>query len=256
MLRNFRSTSKRLIHLVPELSKSSLWTEKGIEGLLSPKGFQIAWLDYQKYLTMNLSMLSIGTDLENKSAFEILVTTAKRSDRTSVFHYASQSHNNHLFFDQLIEPSQNQSQPSSKLVNELTSQFGSMEEFKIEFLDEADSLLGQGWVFLTENENKQFEIKSCNNEGTPYFYARNQSLEMNSMVEEQEFHHLQSLKENVSSGKKDFSMPILCCNVWEYAYLHDYGVNGRSDYLENWWASINWNVVNRRVFSPFREVSW
>jgi superoxide dismutase, Fe-Mn family len=38
-------------------------------------------------------------------------------------------------------------------------------------------------------------------------------------------------------------LPVLGLNCWEHAYITDYGVNGKSQYLKNWWAAINWKRV-------------
>lgn len=37
--------------------------------------------------------------------------------------------------------------------------------------------------------------------------------------------------------------PILCVNTWEHAWMMDYGIAGKEEYLERWWDRINWDVV-------------
>lgn len=41
-------------------------------------------------------------------------------------------------------------------------------------------------------------------------------------------------------------IPILILDVWEHAYLLDYGTN-RASYTSNWWKLINWNDVESRA---------
>lgn len=36
---------------------------------------------------------------------------------------------------------------------------------------------------------------------------------------------------------------LLCVNTWEHVFLRDWGVSGKQDYLEAWWASVDWKVV-------------
>ncbi len=41
-------------------------------------------------------------------------------------------------------------------------------------------------------------------------------------------------------------IPILVLDVWEHAYLLDYGTN-RAEYTKAWWQLINWTDVEQRV---------
>lgn len=37
--------------------------------------------------------------------------------------------------------------------------------------------------------------------------------------------------------------PILGLNLWESAFILDYGVD-RDRYVSNWWKAINWNLAS------------
>ena len=39
--------------------------------------------------------------------------------------------------------------------------------------------------------------------------------------------------------------PMLCVNTWQHVWLHDYGFGGKREYLERWWDSVDWDVVER-----------
>jgi Fe-Mn family superoxide dismutase len=42
-------------------------------------------------------------------------------------------------------------------------------------------------------------------------------------------------------------MPVLVMDVWEHAYLLDYAPSKRSDYIDAFFANIDWRSVDRRV---------
>ncbi|KAI9728354.1 MAG: hypothetical protein M1828_003754 [Chrysothrix sp. TS-e1954] len=42
-------------------------------------------------------------------------------------------------------------------------------------------------------------------------------------------------------------VPVLCVNTWEHAWLFDWGIGGKRQFLERWWDRIDWNVVASRI---------
>lgn len=42
-------------------------------------------------------------------------------------------------------------------------------------------------------------------------------------------------------------VPVLCVNTWEHAWLHDWRVGGKFNYLAAWWNVINWGKVAERA---------
>ena len=38
-------------------------------------------------------------------------------------------------------------------------------------------------------------------------------------------------------------VPLACVNTWEHAWLPQYGIRGKADYLERWWDRIDWKTV-------------
>lgn len=241
---------KRSFHDVPKLKNQDQFISNGIEGLYSPSGFKSAWSDYQKYLTLNLTLQTNGTENELRSPYQILLQTAKNTTEQHTFHYASQAHNNHLVFEQLTNKAEaSQTKPSRYLLEKLADQkYQDLESFREDFLLTADSSFGQGWVFLVELADKSVRIVKCNNDGTPYYYGKNQSLDLNGGIDEGSFEYLNNLKNLAAQGEKDFALPILGINVWDVAYINDYGVTGKADYLNNFWDCINWEVINKRLF--------
>lgn len=241
---------KRFLHRVPKLDSLETFKVNGIKGLYSNKGFENAWINYQKYLTMNLSLLTVGTNNELKTPYQILLNTAKQSTEQHVFHFASQSHNNHFVFEQLASHSEAaKTAPSRNLLTRIKAMgFNSIDDLRDHMIFSANSAIGQGWVFLVEHGDKSLSIIKCNNDGTPYYYGKNQSLDLNGGVDESSFEKYLHLQHRAQNNDKDFTLPLLGLNFWDYAYINDYGINGKLQYLTNFWQCINWNVVNNRLF--------
>lgn len=42
-------------------------------------------------------------------------------------------------------------------------------------------------------------------------------------------------------------MPVLCVNTWEHVWLEDYGINGKRQFLDSWWAAVDWGIVQERA---------
>lgn len=242
--------SRRTFHQVPKLAHQTQFEERGIEGLYSAEGFKSAWLEYQKYLTLNLSLHTTGTLNESKTPYQVLLNTAKQTTEQHIFHYASQAHNNHFFFEQITDKTKaEKTRPSRFFMERLADQdFPTLQSFRDKFLSMAEVAVGQGWIFLVELPDKSFKIMKCGNDGTPYFYGKNQSLDLNGAIEEASFHHLNDLKQKATRNDRDFTLPLLALNYWDMSYITDYGVTGKSKYLENCWNCINWDVVNKRLF--------
>ena len=53
-------------------------------------------------------------------------------------------------------------------------------------------------------------------------------------VDEQHLGHLQGLK------------PILALDIWEHSYVADYQPSGKKQYVEDFFANLNWSVVEKR----------
>lgn len=245
-----RVARTRLVHTVPVLVNDAGYRSAGIEGLYSAAGFKTAWSDYQEYLTRNLSLHTNGTENELRLPYQILLLTAKNTTEQHVFHYASQAHNNHFALAALADKSvASQTRPSRAIMDKLADgEITSVEDLKNRMLLLADSSFGQGWVFLVELPDKQIHILRCNNDGTPYYYGKNQSLDLNGGIDEGSFEYLQSLKTRATNKERDWSLPLLAISFWDTAYVQDYGLNGKADYLSNVWDCINWDVVNSRLF--------
>lgn len=108
---------------------------------------------------------------------------------------------NHSFFWEIMDPARTK---DDALITEITSTFGSVDEFKKQFTAAATGQFGSGWAWLARDGAGKLVVYSTPNQDSPL------------------------LKNH---------MPILGLDVWEHAYYLKYQ-NRRPEYVENWWKVI------------------
>lgn len=123
-------------------------------------------------------------------------------------------HWNHTFFWKVMTPAKSSGQPSPKLLQALTSSFGSFDVFKERFNTAATSRFGSGWAWLVKTPTG-IAITSTPNQDNPLM--------------------------DVAEVR---GVPLLGVDVWEHAYYLKYQ-NKRADYLKEWWKVVNWEEVSR-----------
>ena len=102
--------------------------------------------------------------------------------------------------------------PKSDLYKALVDQYGSYEKWKQDFA--ATGLIrGIGWAILYED--------------------RHTGRLTNTWVNDHNLGHLAGAK------------PLLVMDVWEHAYITEYGLN-RGKYIEAFFKNIDWDVVGKR----------
>ena len=102
---------------------------------------------------------------------------------------------------------------TKKIEESIKSSFGSIEKFRMEFINAGTTQFGSGWCWLSVNKDKLVVTKTPNAE--------------NPIVQ----------------GMK----PLLGCDVWEHSYYLDYK-NKRPVYLENFFDKlINWEFVESNL---------
>jgi Fe-Mn family superoxide dismutase len=148
------------------------------------------------------------TDLEQKSITELLgdLSAVPTAIRSAVRNNGG-GHFNHSLFWKLMQKGGG-GEPSGELADAIRSTFGSFDDFKTKFSQAGVTRFGSGWAWLYV-ENSKLEVGSTPNQDTP-----------------------------VMEGGK----PILGLDVWEHAYYLNYQ-NRRPDYIQAWWNTINWRVV-------------
>ncbi|KAF8247447.1 manganese and iron superoxide dismutase [Wilcoxina mikolae CBS 423.85] len=256
-LPSFTNTTPRLlkqrsVHSMPPLTNMEYFTEHGVPGLFSQKAFKTSWTEYQNVLVQNLNRLIAETEYENKTPLDIAVMTARQADLAATFNYASQAHNNHFFFETL---SREKTEMPEGFLTFVPYSFASPEALKTELLTTALKMFGCGWVWLVLDQSKYLRILCTYNAGTPYGAAyRRQDTDMNTSqsLSGPTLQEMTAATRSASQGPvNNWAVPLLNINVWEHAWLEDFGINGKEKYLEAFWNAIDWHVVASRY--PFRD---
>lgn len=130
----------------------------------------------------------------------------------------------------------------------------SPESLKQDFLATASAQFGPGFVWLVaQHKTGLLRILSTYNAGTPYpeAFARQQGVDMNTEPAAPASQKSVSFlgipvsaddSANLAPGAMALT-PLLCVNTWEHAWMMDYGVHGKDEYLERWWDRVDWNAV-------------
>ncbi|KAF2645812.1 Fe superoxide dismutase-like protein [Massarina eburnea CBS 473.64] len=259
----------RSLHNVATLDNHVELQTSGIPGLLTAKGFDTAYLQYQKLITDELNYMTSGMTLENLDAKSLTIETARDPARAYIFNLASMAFNNHFFFKNINTNRDITSTPPADLVHEINNHFVSMDTFKETFLGTADAMFGPGFVWLVQLNDtvrKELRILSTYAAGSPLSGAhyRRQETDMNTQNPDSyrslnpvgafgKAAHVEQQPKKPLGGVE--LTPLLCVNTWEHVWLHDYGIRGKSQYLEAWWDRVDWNRVNdmRSISTPQKK---
>jgi Fe-Mn family superoxide dismutase len=103
--------------------------------------------------------------------------------------------------------------PDSKLMKKIEENFGSFDKWAADF-QATGAMRGIGWVVLYED-------------------PRSGRL-FNTWINEHDLGHLAGCQ------------PLLIMDVWEHAYLPDYGLK-RGDYIQAFFENIDWKTVEGRL---------
>ena len=162
---------------------------------------------HQTYIT-NLNNFIKNTDMSSMSLKDIILKSSKDKSKIGIFNNASQ-HWNHNLFWKCMKPNGGGLMPP-RLEKKIIEDFGSIDQFKKEFIQAGITQFGSGWCWLSLKNGKLIVTKTAN--------AANPLI--------------------------DDMKPILGCDVWEHSYYIDYK-NKRPDYLNNFFDKlINWEFVD------------
>ena len=185
---------------------------------LEPLGMSKETLEYHhdlhhKAYVDNGNKLLDGAGHEGKSLEEIVKDTYNSGAlvQSGLFNNASQ-HWNHIQFWEMMGPS-GKTIPS-ELESALNEQFGSLQQFKDEFVAAGVSQFGSGWCWLIQDKDGSLKVTKTENGVNPLCF--NQTV-------------------------------LLGCDVWEHSYYIDFR-NKRPLYLTNFLEKlVNWENIAERM---------
>lgn len=110
-------------------------------------------------------------------------------------------HLNHSFFWTVMAPEKDIDQ---SLVDELATQWGSIENFKAEFTAQSMGHFGSGWTWLVRDQNQALKLYTLPNQDSPLTLGHT---------------------------------PVIALDLWEHAYYLKYK-NLRAEYVKAWWNVV------------------
>ena len=184
------------------------YTNDGLSPIMSEETLDLHHgKHHQTYIT-NLNNFIKNTEMEKMSLEDIILESSTDKSKAGIFNNASQ-HWNHNLFWKCMKPNGGGSMPN-KLEKRIISDFGSVEQFKKDFIQAGVTQFGSGWCWLSINNDKLVVTKTA----------------------------------NAANPLVDKMKPILGCDVWEHSYYIDYR-NRRPEYLNNFFDKlINWEYVD------------
>ena len=171
-------------------------------------------LHYEKhhagYVNATNSLIK-GSDLDNLSLEEIVLTAASDTVYTKLFNNAAQTWN-HSFYWNSLSPDAEKHKLAPELLKQVNENFGSILELQNILIEKGMNQFASGWVWLVA-EKGELKVITTSNADTPL------------------------TKPNL--------LPLLCIDVWEHAYYLDYQ-NVRKDYLtQTIQHLLNWEFANQ-----------
>lgn len=160
----------------------------------------------------NLNKAVSGTDLEGKSLEDVI----RAAEPGGVFNNAAQTWN-HTFYWQSMTPG-TPGEPEGDLKSAIEQSFGSVDEFKQTFTDQAKTLFGSGWTWLTTSD-QGLEVVQTKDADLP-----------------------------LKHGKT----ALLTIDVWEHAFYLDYQ-NAKPAYVDTWMENlVNWQFAAENLANATR----
>lgn len=215
--------------------------EEGIRPYLSGKTTEMLHGLQRQYL-QRLNHATQNSDLDHLSLFQLIERTHLDSSKALIHHYASQAWNVDFWLQGLTS---NSTEPMPALRQAIERDFGSWRVFRETFDASALSMVASGWTWLVRRQNGKMAIINTYNGGSPIFQNMRNPLVKAKTSQDNSFSAMLGLKkaaEEEQTIEVGQIVPVLGLNMWEHAWICDYGLY-RDEYVNNFWKCVNWNRV-------------
>eukprot|EP00007_Cunea_sp_BSH-02190019_P003283 CAMPEP_0174243536 /NCGR_PEP_ID=MMETSP0417-20130205/32026_1 /TAXON_ID=242541 /ORGANISM="Mayorella sp, Strain BSH-02190019" /LENGTH=241 /DNA_ID=CAMNT_0015323071 /DNA_START=91 /DNA_END=816 /DNA_ORIENTATION=- len=224
------SGSRRLLNLGSFSLAPLPWHPRALEPVMSAPAILSHYEEQRRHLH-ELNSIVTETPLAHCSLLELVLQAAhlhsqqeKGSVLSRVCLNAAQLWNHSFFFDSLCPPSVDPSSGRVRLVSPppclrvlLDRHFGGVHAFRERFTAAALEHFGSGWLWLVQApRDGALLLLSTHDAENP-----------------------------LPRGLK----PLLSLDLWEHAYLHDFG-GDRTLYVSAFWLVVNWARVEERLHAP------
>lgn len=165
------------------------------------------YMNYLNKLNELLSKYNFNFDVDKEFIFAN-INQFDEKDKSDILHNLGGVVNHELYF-QNISPS-GKNIPFGSLKNAIDNKYGNFDNFKQEFIKNANELKGSGYVFLVLRPDGELDIIKLYNQDSPYNYGL---------------------------------MPLMAMDVWEHAYYLKHR-NEKNNYFKDFFDVINFSYVN------------
>ncbi len=164
---------------------------------------------HQAYIDKLNAALEKHPNLQNRDVDDLLkdLNNIPEDIRTAIRNHGGGHYNHSIWWPMLKK----NTKFSGDIAKAIEKTFGSYDEFKKKFTENALSVFGSGWGWLVVDKNGKLEIVKTANQDSP-----------------------------ISEGKK----PIIGVDMWEHSMYLLYK-NRKTEYLEAFFNVINWEQVNK-----------
>lgn len=177
----------------------------------------------------NTALQALPESLQSKSLDALLMKLDEipEAQRTAMRNFGGGFINHDLFFKTLTTPDKVAPlSESTELHQALTAQFGSLDEFRKQFIATSTSLFGSGWTFAYLDLQNKIKIANYANQDTPL----------------------------MELGKNAGGRPFMLIDLWEHAYHMQYHSN-RASYVQACWGLLDWAQVSNEFTKAKSETA-
>lgn len=180
------------------------YAETALEPYMSSKTLAYHFGKHHAAYVKNANAMMKELSVKGKTPEEVIIKASKKEKYHGLFNQAAQAWN-HSFFWNCLTPGGGGA-PTGDLLHKIDQAFGSVDQFKSDFIAKGKGVFGSGWVWLVADEDGDLSIMTTADADTPVAH--------------------------------DLT-PLFGVDVWEHSYYLDYQ-NKRTDYL----AAILEHLVN------------